>query len=186
MATAPIPFKRSRTFKGSVKGLRPFMDPQNWKTNIPDLWKESAVIATNGLSADRKKNPKTISKRGKKWSGLFFEDVTFGEISRQRNVLRASYTELHGARGLEKIIFDYVQHECLDSEYLGELSDGGVDVDHGQAVCEKAGAGEVTLTISKTVRFTNLPPGWIYETFAAVAVNFVMEYLLLGVPGQKD
>jgi hypothetical protein len=178
MARDPITFTGKRTVAGPLSRVAPVMDPQSWQDNVPLLWKSSRLIQGDrrGLPPNRQADPK-VRPRQLTWQNqLLFEDISLPPITRHRNVLDTSF-----ASTSSQIKFTYSQYECLESTFLFQDSDGGIDVDEGGALAV-ARAGQVDLTISKKIRFTQ-PEDKValVNLFGEVMVKLVMEMLLLGI-----
>jgi hypothetical protein len=198
MSSDPIVFSASRYLSGRVNDYEYLLDPQRWKTNIGTLWKESGIVRGGRVHADRTKNP-PISKRLDSWDDdrLFYEEVVFGAVSKQRNLLKTTLKKTVAPtksgrpskakgkkRKLTNIEFKYRQYECLESQYFLSKSDGGIDVDYGGAQCEQTDDDRVKLTVTKTVRFTQAKNDPLADLIARTSVKFVMELLVLGAEKQ--
>jgi hypothetical protein len=202
MSDDPIEFSATRYLPGRVSDYEELLDPQRWKTNIGALWKESGIVRGNKADADRTKKPALLGRQDS-WTEdrLFYEDVEFGAISRQRNLLKTTLekvpakkngakkgskngTRKKGKREFSSIKFLYRQYECLESQYFLNKRDGGIDVDFGGAHCEQTDDNKVKLTVTKTVRFTQSKHDPLADLIARTSVKFVMELLVLGADKQ--
>jgi hypothetical protein len=182
MSRDPITFSGSRVIDGQVTDFADLLNPENWKVNVPLLWQESGLVTGQVLPADRDDDPEVTPSTGP-WSArkLFFENVTFGFVSSQRNILYTTYTKTPTANPTQ-VEFKYWQYECLSSVFMGEENMGGIDVDAGGATCVALPPNQVQLDISKNVRFTQpadeLP---LVDFVTSIAVQFVMDILLYGI-----
>ena len=196
MSRPPISFSGYRKLDGTVDDFADLLNPENWKTNVPLLWQESGRICPPGtapasagpvdalgLPTNRDEDPSVMASTGP-WAdpALFFENVTFGFVSSQRNVLQTTYTKTPAAAPLTRVDFTYEQFECLSSIFLFQENAGGIDVDSGGASCVEQAPGSVRLDINKAVRFTQpadeLP---LVDLVTSVAVQLVMDLLLYGI-----
>jgi len=177
MSRKPISYSGYRILDGTVDNYASLLDPQKWKVNAPLLWQESGIV--NGpLPTDRDTDPAVEVLDTWAQPHLFFENVTFGFVSSQRNLLRTTYT-----KSPARVRFFYEQFECLSSVFFFQENAGGIDVDTGEAtLVQQPQPNKVRLDISKSVRFTQpsdeLP---VVDLVTSIAVQLVMDLLLYGI-----
>jgi hypothetical protein len=181
----PTSYEGTAFIQATVSAFAGKLNPQDWSKNAGEVWRASYLVARpsaivspvsipSTLPPDRTTEPPLAPPiasvgpgTGPSWEDqMFFEDVIFGGF-RYRNILWTSYTDQSGAASEPYIDFKYEQYECLNTKSVA-LDDGGVDVDNGGSHCEAAGIpGQVKLTISKTVRFTQ--PDYAIDEVNALA-----------------
>jgi hypothetical protein len=144
--------------QGRVADFQNIIDPQTWSQNFPFIWPHSFLIAGPELPADRDAQPPAKPRdMSNPRRGMLFEQVRFGPIV-YSNVINTELV-LGQEGGADVLRFDYSEVDCRTTEFLGEIVDGGIDVDTGAALCvSEAEPGFVTVTITKAVRFTEPSP----------------------------
>jgi hypothetical protein len=146
----PTTYEGTAVVDGKVKDFIRVLDPQNWKTTAPEIWKKSHLIED---VKDEDVDNKTAQLPAKpvensNWDNrLLYESALFGPFT-FNNLLRTSCEA--SADGFD---MRYSQFTCLNTE-ANRMLDGGIDVDFGFSRCSPAGGGQVRLEIGKTVRFT--------------------------------
>jgi hypothetical protein len=173
--TKPASYFGQATVQKKVADFQTAFNPLRWPAKAPYLWANTYLIPpvdppdpgvgpepvgagpeggtdpATGLPRIRSRDPARAPDRTS-WDGAkLFEAAVFGG-SLYRNVLQTSLVNTPS-----KISFEYSQVECLDTQ-SGRSFDGGIDIDFGQGSATQAGATEVQVAVSKTVRFTQPAP----------------------------
>jgi hypothetical protein len=181
---APASYESSIELSGAVEDYLEVLNPQNWSKNAHDLWRNSYLIADPGVPAGELPFPSRATMPGDagsfdKWDcGIFFEDVWIFDF-RYRNILDTSRKikrDHKNSEKIESVAFRYWQLDCLTTDSVFGVTDGGIDVDSGEALCVATNGG-VTVTFAKTVRFTE--PAFL-ENDLAVLSHVVLPLMLDG------
>jgi hypothetical protein len=166
--TLPVAYSGTIKVSGTAARYLAALDPQNWRDNVPEIWNASYLIAPSGVPSDslplasRAASPASVPQKKLEWDAWqkFFEDVTVVGL-RFRNVLETRFRRWKNPDGgVRSFQFEYRQYDCLTTESIGGVDDGGIDVDYGGSKCWPAGNGEVWIEIAKTVRYTE--PSYLY------------------------
>jgi hypothetical protein len=158
MSTSVIAYEGSITVAGKVPDFENMIDPQHWHTNFPFIWPASYLIQ-EPLSPDR--DPTSTNPPGLPMQptasrdARLFEQVLFmGGAIVYSNVIN---TKLRISAG--RLRLDYSQVDCRTTDTLFNTVDGGIDIDTGLALVVPADTPDhVTVTVTKTVRFTEPTP----------------------------
>jgi hypothetical protein len=145
-----------------VKDFGVGLDARNWSMSLPDIWEASYEIdPTSPLALNRSRDPQTSAlKSPLPWNGRLFEKAVWSlaplEAAHWRTVLEVSEEDYSDRVTNPFIRFEYRLFECLENEFFGRHSAGGIDVDHGHGDCRPTplDASWSKLEARKAVRFT--------------------------------